>query len=1090
MLVEPRRYLRCLGHPALFAPNGDPVRFRTRKHLALLIYLAVDTRPHQRARLAELLWPKVSLTEARHSLATALSTLRPRLGSGALDTGRDHVQLTPNWVTLDLDRLQAGDILGTEITGVLPVAAFLDGFEIADALEFTHWKDRQQARLLPMIKDALVVLIDRCRRTGDFREIERLADRMLALDELSEEAIRAKMEARAFAGDRLTALEFYEEWRVKLAEELHAVPSDLVEGIAVRLRRRGWERTTLTKIPTVPTDQWRGRPFIGRAAEYRILYEAWESVRRGEPGHALILGDSGVGKTTLVEKLITAAGLEGAAITRVQCYDVERDIPYSTVSNLIIGLLDRPGVSGTSPQALGELSRTVPAVRHRFPNIPPAGESRGESARIRLAEAFHELLATIAEEHPVILVVDDVHYADDVSLAALHLIMRRARAQRIMVLLVARPGELAQSPRATSLRTVAASLDICEIEVLPLGGQESLELLTSLLPTNEPHPTPAVQRALLRACAGYPMVLELLVQDWRDHGEQSLALSVDAMTEDLGIGKSPEAPYRKILQRITTSLDNATLSVMNLASVLGHRLNDLHMYEIVDLSAGQTMSGLAQLVTRRVLRDGSQGLEFVNEMVRASVYMGVLPSLRRVLHGKIADCFIEEESQSDDTFGLEVAWHCLRAGRGAEATPYLLKGAREAIRRGAPQAAERALATALPCLRGPERTEAIIILADALQEQSNWETSLGVLEELGSEDRSTADLAFVLRTRARRRLGYIDSSELAKMPSKLLRFMESEADPSSRIRSAVEVASIVNAGYDYCEVTPRLLRAVTALRQESLDPDERVQILLAQSMLLYGMNDLPSSFGCIREATILLEQRRTANSTLAMLHTGQGVILSKQGKYRASVSAYLECFRVASQIGSEAIALQASSNLALSFVRLGEYQRAIEWANRAQGYHDLEISPRCLLTAVRSSVFAHAMLGRDSQVEEQIQQGCARFGNGSSIEAQEWTLYAADGYAMLGRNERATELGWLATSGKNSDSFMNHYVGPYARWTARTSGSGLSTREAHEKLAKLLKNLSSFDAIDRAEVALAQVWLRHSEGENARVGVDEVLKIS
>ena len=113
--------------------------------------------------------------------------------------------------------------------------------------------------------------------------------------------------------------------------------------------------------------------------------------------------------------------------------------------------------------------------------------------------------------------------------------------------------------------------------------------------------------------------------------------------------------------------------------------------------------------------------------------------------------------------------------------------------------------------------------------------------------------------------------------------MESEADPSSRIRSAVEVASIVNAGYDYCEVTPRLLRAVTALRQESLDPDERVQILLAQSMLLYGMNDLPSSFGCIREATILLEQRRTANSTLAMLHTGQGVILSKQGKYRASV---------------------------------------------------------------------------------------------------------------------------------------------------------------------------------------------------------------
>ena len=121
-------------------------------------------------------------------------------------------------------------MLGSEVTGPLEVAAFLDGFDIPDSLEFTHWKDRQQARLLPLIKDALVILIDRCRRTGDSRQIERLADRMLALDELSEEAIRAKMEARAFAGDRLTALEFYEAWRIKLAEELQAVPSESGRG--------------------------------------------------------------------------------------------------------------------------------------------------------------------------------------------------------------------------------------------------------------------------------------------------------------------------------------------------------------------------------------------------------------------------------------------------------------------------------------------------------------------------------------------------------------------------------------------------------------------------------------------------------------------------------------------------------------------------------------------------------------------------------------------------------------------------------------------------------------------------------------------
>src|SRR3954453_10509695 len=493
--MDSQRYLRCLGQPALFAATGEPIRFRTRKHLALLVYVAVENRALRRDRLAELLWPQVSVTEARHSLATALSILRPRLGIDALETSRDQVRLLPGNVSLDLEGLEAGDVLGTDVTSPLEVAAFLDGFDINDSAEFTHWKDRQQARLLPIIKDALLVLIDRCRRMGDTRQIEKLADRMLALDELSEEAIRAKMEARAFAGDRLTALEIFEAWKKKLAEELQAAPSDLVEGMAIRLRRRGWERTTLANIPNVPTDQWRGRPFIGRAAEYRVLYELWEGVRKGVPGHALVLGDSGVGKTTLVQRLTTAAGLEGAAISRVQCYDVEREIPYSTLSGLIIGLLDRPGVSATSPEALAELSRTVPQVRQHFADLPNPSDSQSEAARIRVSEAFLDMLTAIAEEHPVILVVDDLHLADDVSLAVLHLIMRRAQGTPIMVVMVARSGELSQSSQAMRFRESARPLTIREIDLQPLDSNESHEILESLLMSDESKPADDVRRS-------------------------------------------------------------------------------------------------------------------------------------------------------------------------------------------------------------------------------------------------------------------------------------------------------------------------------------------------------------------------------------------------------------------------------------------------------------------------------------------------------------------------------------------------------------------------------------------------------------------
>src|SRR5690606_6595740 len=144
----------------------------------------------------------------------------------------DQVRLAPSAVTTDLARLAAGDIFGDAGGGVLDVAGFLEGFEVADAVEFMLWKDRQQARWLPAIRDALVRLMDRWRRTGDGTRRAQAADRMLVLDELSEEAIRAKMEARAFAGDRLTALRVFEAWKEDLARELEATPSPLVEGMA------------------------------------------------------------------------------------------------------------------------------------------------------------------------------------------------------------------------------------------------------------------------------------------------------------------------------------------------------------------------------------------------------------------------------------------------------------------------------------------------------------------------------------------------------------------------------------------------------------------------------------------------------------------------------------------------------------------------------------------------------------------------------------------------------------------------------------------------------------------------------------------
>ena len=208
--MPPRYFLRCLGSPELRGPTGEPIRIRTRKHLALLIYLAVEPRQHHRRdRLADLLWPSASLAEARHSLATALSMIRGKLGPRSYESTRDTVKLITPDVELDLDRLLRGEVLGDDFTPPLEIGGFLDDFEVPTASEFMHWRDQRRAQLFPTIRNGFVSLMDRRRRTGAFAMIEPLADRLLELDPLSEEAIRAKMEGRAFAGDRISALRIY-----------------------------------------------------------------------------------------------------------------------------------------------------------------------------------------------------------------------------------------------------------------------------------------------------------------------------------------------------------------------------------------------------------------------------------------------------------------------------------------------------------------------------------------------------------------------------------------------------------------------------------------------------------------------------------------------------------------------------------------------------------------------------------------------------------------------------------------------------------------------------------------------------------------
>ncbi len=1065
--MESRRYLRCLGQPALFAATGEPIRFRTRKHLALLVYLAVDgRRVHPRDRLAELLWPTGSRAEARHSLATALSILRPRVGPGVLETDRERVVLLPDTVALDLDRLLVGDILGSDVGGPLEVAAFLDGFDIPDSSEFTVWKDRQQARLLPAIKDALIVLIDRCRRTGDSRAIEQLADRMLALDELSEDAVRAKMEARAFAGDRLTALKIFEAWREKAHQELGAAPSALLEGIAARLRRRGWERGTLSETPIVPTDQWRGRSFIGRGDEYRLLYEAWERMRKGSPSHALVLGDSGIGKSTLAGRLVTAAGLEGAAISRVQCYDLERTIPYSTIGNLIRGLLDRPGVSGTPPEALAELAHTVPQVQRRFPSVPTTEQSQGETARIRLAEAFYEMLVAIAEEHPVILVVDDLHLADDASLSVLHFVLRRSEGLQIMLLLIARAGELSRSPQAARLRE-AVALGVREIELGPMTEMESRELLRSLISPEQPQPGAAIRRSLLQAAAGYPMALELLVQDWQRHGDESLALAVGAMTVDfLGSPRHCTA-YQHILSRIITALDPHTHNVLNLAAMLGNRLDDLGMYSLLDLTPAQCMAGLSQLADLRILRDGSDGLEFANELIRAQAYAAIPSSIRRNLHGSIADRLLTARDREGGMSGLEIAWHCIRAGRQEEAIPHLLRGARESIGRGAPHEAQRALVSALPKLHGLQKVQCALLIAEVLQEQGCWRESLDVLQELGPQKCSDGhEEAIVLAALAKLSLSTSAAEDIYDRLPELTGIVKTCPVPRTRVRAARVIAYLLERHRNE-RLSSELFTHIDAIPTSLLDADAIAELDLARALLLYQAGQTARSLDQATNAVTTLRTRNAANLVIVQLYSGLGALCGREGHYEEAVLHLEQAFDLAHRLDNDTIMTNVVANLTLCLGRLGRYAEQSDWVEKLSQSRGTELTGFAEVQLTYALALGHAIRNRPQAALESVERLETRLvGRIPDWIRQAWLLWKADILHICGRKQEALKAASQAI-GAAPKLYTPSFAGPFSRWL-----SLLAEKDPLEPylamIDELVTQVESFDALDQAEILCAK----------------------
>ena len=873
---------------------------------------------------------------------------------------RATVGLAAGWIDVDVTHLGSNEVA---IDG-----PFLDAFEIASARPFEDWKDEYRARLIPQMRDCLVRQMDAARRIGDFPTVQKHAERLQDLDPLAEEAIRGIMEARAWASDRSGALRAFARYECRLTQELSAKPSPDVRRMADLLRdgrRTMGGGATLGKSTVRADRRFEPETLIGREHEFGVLSDSWRQVRQQSARVLVLTSDPGVGKTTLINAFASSCQLEGAVVARAQAYDAERELPFTVVGELVRQLANQRAIGCADPEALSELTRITLEIRNEFPGVPQPVEWTPELIPLRIANAFLKTVIAAAADNPVILVVDDLHAADNASVAVLHSIARKLGRARILLILAGRTSELRFSGAAWSLASDSGISGLVSLELDVLSPLACKELVQRLV--GDTKRTDDLTDRILRASGGNPLALELVSREWMEHGPESLLRDLEALdthpVPSLGIPRAISA----VFERQRARLDLTTHATLGLAAVLGRRLTDLRLYAALDVSPLMAVESLSRLKEEGFLRDVRGDLEFRNELIRAQAYYAIATGARIQVHRRVAELLAERPTGADAAgLSLEIAWHYLRGGADTRAISFAHEGAEALLAIGAPQEAAKVLKELLIVEQPASvRRQTQLMLAKALLDQSKAEEALPIVSELTSfttlnpyEQAETARL----RAAAEFLLNSEPGDKYCEVARNALECAVQTGDPQLISRALFECA---RAGTEQ-----GVTQLVSIVEQGLGELGKKVNIAtlpVAVVTQAYCRLFRLDSRECLVELGQGIKTTRgTANTAeLAFMNSAMGLALMHLGRLSEARDAYQVAFDLWKRVGDDARMSVMASNLCVLEVTRGNYEAGIEWGETSVNLGEASASSGLQMTYT-NLVDGYVLVGREADAVERM----------------------------------------------------------------------------------------------------------------------------
>jgi DNA-binding SARP family transcriptional activator/predicted ATPase len=954
----PQLEVRLFGQPEV-RYAGAAIKFAKRSTtLAMVAQLILSRgRPLSRESLAFSLFPDSDEAEALAELRRYLY----RANKALPERNREP------WILSDADTVRWNDGAG----------AFVDVFEFeklasdratqqqavelycGDLLEnvYDDWVLVERERLRERYIALLDELVDRLRAERNFGVAIGYAKRILSNDPWREDALRSLVALRYESGDTAGALAEYDRFARRLRDELAIGP--MPETVAVRQSILRQEALPGAFAESSFDNAERQRrtvsilPFVGRAKELSVLYNAWSRAARGTAGLVVIAGEAGVGKTRLTAELARTVQSEGGRVF-VGTTASPESMPYQAIVEAL-----RSGLPLMLSRQISRERRTVlcpllPELRE--PNVPDVmfSDDSPERATARVYEALSHAVRSLASPRPLLLVLEDLHWAGSATTEALGSIFRDATRWPMLIIATCRREE---TPLGHTLRALVRSLvhyaGIEELELEPLDEAQVGELVgrVEALHGSDEH----LAHSLYAQCEGNALFLEGAIEMLLESRTPELKSATMAVT---------------IASRVER-LGTEARSVAEIAAVAGAGCSVPLVREVSNLSSTSIARAFDELLDRRILREAGarSGYDYVfsHHLIADAVYAGIEPAFREQRHFRVAECLASMFPSNTSISPREIARHYESAGARDRAAVWYLTAARAAAAVHAHGDAIELAGRALENADADDLRRASLDIRETARgrrgDRDGQRHDIDALRQLAGDDRSRQFDVVLRRILLARALG--DSNDERDQIAQLEAIAE-HLDSPARAKALAQVAT--HAG----------LQSRSA---EAIEPARQALAICEETGDVRGQLE---SLCLLVEATTNVGDLQAARRYLSSMRERAASVSDQTIEARALAVAavaallrqdYRECYTLTERSLELHLALndregEASSRgrLAVTAVWLGDYTVALREFDAAVAIYEALGHKRGLATSYANRTLLLMRLGLFTEALESIER--------------------------------------------------------------------------------------------------------------------------